>query len=68
MVLSEMNGLTRLRAPMAEDIFLLISSIWQVHERCSSITKPSDLASLTFSIDLPSISILIWLFEGACIR
>ena len=30
---------------MAEDIFLLISSICFVHERCSSINRPSDLAS-----------------------
>ena len=30
--------------------------------------KPSDFASLTFSIDLPSISIVIWLFETACNR
>ena len=51
-----MNGLTRLRAPMAEDIFLLISSICFAHERCSSINRPSDLASLTFLIDFPSIS------------
>ena len=54
-----MNGLMRLRAPIAEDIVLLFSSICFVHERCSSINKPSDLASLTLLIDLPSISILI---------
>ena len=55
-----MNGPTRLREPMAEDTVLLISSICLVHERCSSITKPSNLVSFTFSIDLPSISLLIW--------
>ena len=32
-----MNGLIRLRAPIAEDIVLLFSSICSVHERCSSI-------------------------------
>ena len=42
---------------MAEDIFLLISSICFAHERCSLINGPSDLASLTFWIDFPSISI-----------
>ena len=30
--------------------------------------KPSDFASLTFSIDLPSISIVTWLFETVCNR
>ena len=54
-----MNGLMRLTASIAEDIVLLFSSICFVHERCSSINKPSDLASLTLSIDWPSISILI---------
>jgi len=44
-VLSEINVLMRLRAPMAKDIFLLFSSGNCVHERCSSIKKPSDLAS-----------------------
>ena len=43
-VLSEVNVLMRLRAPMAEDI-LLFSSVYFVHERCSSINKSSDLAS-----------------------
>ena len=54
-----MNGLMRLRAPIAEDIALLFASICFVHERCSSINKPNDLASLTILIDLPSISIFI---------
>ena len=44
---------------MAEDIFLLISSICFAHERCSSINRLSDLASVTFLIDFPSISISI---------
>ena len=44
---------TSLRAPMAEDIFFLISSICFAHERCSSINRPSDLASLTFLIVFP---------------
>lgn len=42
----EMNGLTRLRAPMVEITFLLSLSMCLVYERCSSITEPSDLASL----------------------
>ena len=54
-----MNGLMRLRAPIAEDIVLLYSSICFVHERCSSINKPSDLASFTLLTDLPLISISI---------
>ena len=52
-MLSEMNGLMRLRALMAEYILLLFSFICFVHERCSSINKPSDLASSTLLIDLP---------------
>ena len=54
-----MNGLMHLRAPIAEDIVLLLSCICFVHEWFSSINKPIDLASLTLLIDLPSISILI---------
>ena len=57
-MLSEMNGLVRLRAPMAEVIFLLFSSICLVHVRRSSINKRSDLASSTL-FWICRISILI---------
>lgn len=57
-----MNGVKR---AYVEDIFQLISSICLVRERCSSIAKPRDLASLTFSIDLPFI---FQLFERGCIQ
>ena len=63
-----MSGYLRLRTPMAEDIFLLFPSICFVHERCLTINKHSDLASSTLLMDLPSISILIWLFKRTCIR
>ena len=53
-MLSEMNGLIRLSAPLAEDIFSLFSICFR-HERCSLINKPSDLASSTLLIYLPSI-------------
>ena len=61
---SEMYGLTRLRAHIAEDIFLLSSPMWLDHERCSSIITPSDLASLTLVINLESISMFIWSSEN----
>ena len=54
-----MRDLMRLRAPIAEDIFLHSSLMWLDHESRSSIIKPNDLACSTLQIGWPSNWILI---------
>ena len=54
-----MRGLMRLRAPIADDIFLHRSLMWLDHEGLSSIFKPNDLVCLTLLIGWPSNWILI---------
>ena len=60
-----MRDLMRLRAPIAEDIFLHSSLMWLDHESRSSIIKPNDLACSTLQIGWPSNWISISLqFSG----
>ena len=58
----EMKGLTRLRAPMAEAIFLNFLSMCLSQERLSSIVTPNDFAVATLFRRLFSILIFMWLF------
>ena len=61
-VFIDINGLTRLRAPIAFDIFL---TTWSFQVKCSSIGKPRDLTLWTLAIDFPLISMLIsWFPES----
>ena len=58
-----MKGSIRLRAPIAEEIFLHFISICLDQERFLSISRPSDLALSIYLITLPSKSILIFSLE-----
>ena len=54
-----MRDLMRLRAPIAEDIFLQSSLMWLEHESRSSIIKPNDVACSTLQIGWPCNWIII---------